>query len=407
MCSIGSIFSGGGLADIGAMQAGLQPIFAIEHDPAIAAVYERNLPGRMIVADVRTVDPTTLPTPTILWASSPCQSYSVARSKSLPPRDDGDLGDEVLRFVRVLLPSAVVVENVPPFAHAPVFQRIVRGLSDLGYTVAYSIVDASDYGVPQSRRRLILRAVRGGLLLPLPPPMRPKIGWFAAIADLIPTLPESKFAPWQLARLGALSSTALVPGGNPPGDGERLAIGTESSAMTVTAGMGGKLPLRAFLVHNQISQAQDAPIVREADEPGGTITTNSNGRLRAFLVDGKDAGERGLPYRDAGTPAQTVVASIGGHEPRAWLDTGRVVKLSPRCLARLMGIPDDYSLPSSNSLAGRVLGNGVCPPVAEMICRNVLEALGGVVPALREGASDGRGRIPTAGGTDSGGGVVH
>ena len=83
----------------------------------------------------------------------------------------------------------------------------------MGYFWTYDHVNAADYGVPQTRRRLILRASRG--LLPFLPEPVPWVGWYAAIEDLIPTLPESKLAPWQLARLPAeLRETVLVGGGN-------------------------------------------------------------------------------------------------------------------------------------------------------------------------------------------------
>jgi DNA (cytosine-5)-methyltransferase 1 len=81
----------------------------------------------------------------------------------------------------------------------------------MGYFWTYDHVNAADYGVPQTRRRLILRASRG-LLPHLPPPV-PWVGWYAAIEDLLPTLPESKLAPWQLARLPQeLRGSVLVAG---------------------------------------------------------------------------------------------------------------------------------------------------------------------------------------------------
>ena len=68
---------------------------------------------------------------------------------------------EMLRFVRAFRPKAVMMENVPRLAQHRLFVNFCKGLRQLGYRLAFDIKDASLFGVPQRRQRLILLAGRG------------------------------------------------------------------------------------------------------------------------------------------------------------------------------------------------------------------------------------------------------
>jgi site-specific DNA-cytosine methylase len=76
-------------------------------------------------------------------------------------------------------------------------------------------------------------------------------------------------------------------------------------------------------------------------------------------------------------PSITVKANSGGKEPcRAWLEQGRVVALTPRAIARLQTVPDDYELPAKKTLAGTILGNGVpCEMVRRIVAATIGETL--------------------------------
>ncbi len=69
-----------------------------------------------------------------------------------------DLVFQFLRFVRVLRPKTVMMENVPGLARDKRLKKFCKVLSQLGYEWNYDILDAADYGVPQRRRRMILLA---------------------------------------------------------------------------------------------------------------------------------------------------------------------------------------------------------------------------------------------------------
>lgn len=165
--TIATLFTGFGGVEVGAIQAGLRPIWGIEYNPKIAAVANKNLGNHVIVADVCRVDPATLEKPDVLHASPVCKNASVA-SKGEEAEEDRETARAVVRFIDTLRPQVFTLENVYPYRHFQSFKIITGCLSKNGYMWDYENVNAADYGVPQTRRRLILRAVYGRLLPQLP-----------------------------------------------------------------------------------------------------------------------------------------------------------------------------------------------------------------------------------------------
>lgn len=179
MKTIASLFSGGGGVDCGAKIAGFQPIWSIEKDPDVAEVYAANLKHQPIIKSVADVNPFCLERPDVLWASPPCQEWSIARSKNLPPREDADIEYAVIGFLEILQPKVFILENVEGYRKARVFHAIVDVLHHLGYWVQWEVLNMADWGVPQTRRRLILRAVKGSFVPPLPPKQK-WVGWYGS-----------------------------------------------------------------------------------------------------------------------------------------------------------------------------------------------------------------------------------
>lgn len=76
-----------------------------------------------------------------------------------------------------------------------------------GYTLSLKVLDAADYGVPQTRERMILQARKGAIAWP---EQMDRVSWYTAIEDLLPALPQGQLAPWQ-RKLWKAEYDALLP----------------------------------------------------------------------------------------------------------------------------------------------------------------------------------------------------
>lgn len=383
--TVGDIFAGGGGWSLGAVAAGFTPIWAIEHDRAVAEVYAANLGDHIIVQAAQDVDIRKLEAPDLLLASPPCQNHSIARSKKLAARADAEVGLCVLEYARKLCPRFVMIENVEGWKRSHSFKAIFHGLFELGYFVNVQVLNAASFGVPQTRRRLILRASREGWLPALSPPT-PWRGWYSAIEDLIDGLPESRFANWQLKRLDGYlpdasflqMSSATSDHQDTRGNGVKR---TDEPAGTVVPNSGHA---RAFLVGNQTTKGGNGVCVTAADEPSPTVCASLHSKSKmphAFIVRSSDQRENCNIARYEQEPIFTLTEGNTAHGrvkaflvdsqnasyARAWLEQGRVVAMTPRALARFQSIPDGYKLPDKAGLACRIIGNAVPPLMAQSL----------------------------------------
>lgn len=360
----GTMFSGGEGVGVGLTAAGLHHVWGIEYDAAIAAVAQRN--GFAVhVADVRQVDYATLPAVDWLHASPVCTRASVANSGAVESQEDIDTAAAVVRALKAQQPLVFTLENVWQYRTFKAFTTITDALGRMGYFWTYDHVNAADFGVPQTRRRLILRASRG--LLPWLPEPVPWVGWYAAIEDLILTLPESKLAPWQLARLPEeLRETVLLDMHNATRDA--TVRGAAEPATTAGASMGSRPSHQLAVLINESSTME----IRTAQEPCAVqVSSERTARQKAVLVAGLlNSESTTLTQRDGGEPAFTVTTSHNQRDARA-CPCARVVQMTTRCLARFQSVPDAYELPAKRELAARVIGNMVPPLLMQRIAEGM------------------------------------
>jgi DNA (cytosine-5)-methyltransferase 1 len=343
--------------------------YAVEYDAAIAAVGAQ-LGGQTIVAKVQDVDYSTWGALDYLHASPVCKEFSQAKTGGAEGDEEITSAQAVVRCLEATQPRVVTIENVQGYVHSRSYRLICQALDRGGYMWHAEVLNSADYGVPQTRRRLIVRAVRNALLPPLPPPVR-WVGWYEAIADLLPTLPESKFADWQLARLPeGLKENSLVSSIDCT-----LRRGSEPANTLVAAGDGHSVPPRAFIVDGQTNDGGALLTVRHGEQPMYTVSASAEKRpARAWLVEGSgnqwNDPDASVTVRADHEPSFTVKSSRNNE--RAWLQSGRVVKMTPRALARFQSIPDSYVLPDKASLACTVIGNAVPSLLMREIVRPLL-----------------------------------
>jgi DNA (cytosine-5)-methyltransferase 1 len=167
------LFSGCGGLTLGLKQAGFRVLAAVEIDRKASEVYannhsevvlkQRNI-CRVPVWSVRDELKLIRGELDLIAGCPPCQGFSVLRTQNGARSTEdkrNSLIYEMLRFARVLLPKALMMENVPKLRDHPSFEDFCNRLSLLGYHVVWAVKDAARYGVPQRRKRLILLAGRG------------------------------------------------------------------------------------------------------------------------------------------------------------------------------------------------------------------------------------------------------
>jgi len=166
------LYCGCGGLTLGLKHAGFAVVGAVEIDLLSAETYKANHPEvRVWEDDIRNVSPRKVVSELrlregdldLLAGCPPCQGFSSIRTLNgsrVIADSRNDLLFEFIRFIEVMRPKSVMMENVPGLAIDPRFEEYCRRLSALGYTHQHRMVDAADYGVPQRRRRLISVAGR-------------------------------------------------------------------------------------------------------------------------------------------------------------------------------------------------------------------------------------------------------
>ncbi|WP_419842520.1 DNA cytosine methyltransferase [Candidatus Poriferisodalis sp.] len=162
------LFAGAGGSAQGLTDAGFRILAAIENDVFAASTLSANHANTIVVSeDIVSVCPRAFREQlkigrselTLLTACPPCQGFSSLGSRD---RDDArnDMIGQVWRFAKEFLPQAILVENVPSLGRDQRWSELRADAVGHGYSFGSWTVNATDFGVPQRRRRLIGIAVR-------------------------------------------------------------------------------------------------------------------------------------------------------------------------------------------------------------------------------------------------------
>ncbi|WP_418968460.1 DNA (cytosine-5-)-methyltransferase [Alloscardovia omnicolens] len=188
--TLGSLFDGSGAFPLAAKRAGITPIWASEVEPFAIRVTTKRLSDVKHVGDIQKLDGTTLPPVDIITFGSPCQDLSIAGKRSGIQGSRSSLFYEAIRIIKEmrshtngLFPRYAIWENVPGAFSSNKgedFQAVLEAFADIkGYTLpqtrpkkwhtageilgdnfslAWRVLDAQYFGVPQRRKRIFLVA---------------------------------------------------------------------------------------------------------------------------------------------------------------------------------------------------------------------------------------------------------
>lgn len=158
------ICAGAGGQALGLAMAGFSHVALVEYEQDYCDVLKQNRPEwNVICRDVKDFSGREYYKQIDLLAGGvPCPPFSVA-GKQLGDSDERDLFPEAIRLIGEILPRAVMLENVRGFLDATFTEyreSILNRIRALGYNVQIKLLNASDYGVPQLRPRIVIVGIR-------------------------------------------------------------------------------------------------------------------------------------------------------------------------------------------------------------------------------------------------------
>ena len=144
---------------MGFIQAGHKVIWANDNWQEATETYALNLGDHIICNDIREISSDDIPDSDVVIGGFPCQGFSHANTGRHEKDERNFLYLEFVRVVKDKRPSFFLAENVKgllSLAKGKVFEVILKDFRDLGYDIHYAVLNAANYGVPQTRERVFI-----------------------------------------------------------------------------------------------------------------------------------------------------------------------------------------------------------------------------------------------------------
>lgn len=187
------LFAGVGGLSLGFEMKGFDVLLANEYDKSIAEAYKENHKNtKMIVGDITSLDlnqtfKSYKGKVDVVIGGPPCQGFSQKGQRKTIHDDRNFLFKYYVAVVELVKPKYFVMENVPNLltAEGGYFLKEIEELfNNMGYSLQYGVLNASDYGVPQNRRRAVIIGKLDDAAPNLPMPQNKMVTIWDAISDL-------------------------------------------------------------------------------------------------------------------------------------------------------------------------------------------------------------------------------
>lgn len=374
------VFAGAGGLSLGFEQAGFDVVAAIEYDPTHAMVHKYNFPETEVLCrDVRGITAadvyaaasrgaskmrgvrTTLDTIDVLIGGPSCQGFSSMGRR----QDDDERNDLLLHFSRLVCevrPRAFVLENVPGLLEprfADFRNSVFSQLRNAGYhlTGTNSWVDASDFGVPQVRKRVL---VFGSLESEVPDLTPAPAARKVTVRDAFDGLPQVE----AYEELLKTDTVTLNRADVRHRSDITSAYAAGLAGITAAEDLARPRLWNSDLLTNSLRTVHTPAIIKRfaATEPG---TVEVISRFYRLSLDSPSRTLRAGTGRERG--AHTSPRPIHPTLPRV---------ITVREAARLHGYPDWFRMSGTNWHGHRQIGNSVPPPLAKAAGDLVIRSLG-------------------------------
>lgn len=191
-----SLFSGAGGLDLGLIKAGHEIIWANDSDSAACETYKLNIGTHIVCKDIANVEINEIPDCHVIVGGFPCQGFSMANMLRSANDERNHLYKQFYRIILGKKPFYFLAENVRGILSlddGKAIKKIVKDFTEAGYRVKYKAFNTADYGVPQTRVRVIIAGTRKDLPVELdyqfPEPTNSKANWIS-IAKALKGIPE-------------------------------------------------------------------------------------------------------------------------------------------------------------------------------------------------------------------------
>ena len=190
------LFSGIGGLTYGLQKAGIKVLAGLDNDGSCAVPYETNNNSKFILADISDYDFREMKrlyskgSIKVLVGCAPCQPFSSHTYKAKDRHKDERWGllNHFVEAIKILKPHIISMENVRGLTKTDVFENFVKEIEELKYKIDYKIIYSPDYGIPQSRSRLVLLGSRLGKI-EIPQKTHTKEN-YKTVGDVIRRLPK-------------------------------------------------------------------------------------------------------------------------------------------------------------------------------------------------------------------------
>ncbi|WP_034255681.1 DNA cytosine methyltransferase [Aliarcobacter lanthieri] len=346
------IFSGAGGMSIGAVMAGITPILAVEFDKYAADTYKTNHPKTKVLQnDIKTVTPLehVKKHPFILFGGPPCQGFSVANTKTRNLDNPNNwMFQEYLRFVKDLEPKWFLFENVvgfKSFNQGKFAIEVEEELKGLGYETNSAVLNASDFGVPQDRKRFFIvghRIDSGGIKFNFDE--LPKTKNKVTVGDALKDLPS-------LVNGDKIEKAHYVKEAN----NQYVKLMRHKS----------KHALQNFVTENKSHIIERYKVIKQGEN---WQAAKNSGLLKTY--SSTKYTHSGIYKRlEENKPAVT----IANYRKSMLIHPNEDRGLSLREAARLQSFPDNFIFKGTLSFQQQQVGNAVPPLLAKVIFKKILE----------------------------------